>query len=251
MIVLLILLIVSLGLLVYMFKQAFENHVLHHELQLSGKDEKVSLFFISDVHVRKINSEMMNKINKKIDAVIIGGDFADKRTSIKRINENIDLLKILGPVYFVWGNNDREVGESTLRKIFSEKDVVIIENDATLIPNIENRCWISAVDDTSSRNVRIEDALKKCSNEDLVIFISHNPEVFAKVKQKENIKLKLGGHFHGGQIRIGPLGMHQHGYFKVDKGVATLISNGYGTSMLPLRLGAKPQCHIIDLIIMK
>ncbi len=27
----------------------------------------------------------------------------------------------------------------------------------------------------------------------------------------------------------------------------TLVSNGYGTTLLPLRLGAKPQCHIIDI----
>ncbi|MEL3960732.1 metallophosphoesterase [Lysinibacillus endophyticus] len=251
MIVLLLFLVVCLGFLLYMFKQAFENHVLYHELQLSsGKEEQVTLFFISDIHVRKINSKMIKSINKKIDAVIVGGDFADKRTPITRIKENIELLKTLGPVFFVWGNNDREVGEETLRQIFDEKEVQIIENDAVKIPNITNLCWLSAVDDTSSRNVRIHDALKKCSNDELVIFISHNPEQFVKVKQEENIKLKLGGHFHGGQIRFGPFGMHQPGSFKVEKGVATLISNGYGTTMIPLRLGAKPQCHIIDLNIM-
>ncbi|MFP3427999.1 hypothetical protein, partial [Pseudoalteromonas sp. SIMBA_162] len=69
------------------------------------------------------------------------------------------------------------------------------------------------------------------------MFISHNPELFGKVKHNENIKLKLGGHFHGGQIRFGPFGMHQPGFFKVEKGVATLISNGYGTTMVPLRFG--------------
>lgn len=27
----------------------------------------------------------------------------------------------------------------------------------------------------------------------------------------------------------------------------TLVSNGYGTTLVPFRLGAKPQCHIIDI----
>lgn len=239
--------VIFLSIFLYMLKQASENNVLYHEVPFEGDHEKASLFFISDVHVRKIDEKMIQQIDRKIDAVIIGGDFADKRTPIKRIYNNIWLLQRLGPVYFVWGNNDREVGEAKLRKIFNETNVTILENDAALIPNLRNRCWLSAIDDTSSKNVHYEQAFENCKDEEPVIFISHNPEVFRFVRQKYPAHLMMGGHLHGGQIRFGPYGIHPHGSFSIRDGVATLISNGYGTTTVPLRFGAKPQCHVIDL----
>ena len=230
-----------------MVKEASENNVLYHEVQLDGEREQVSLFFISDVHLRKIDEQMIQQIDKKIEAVLIGGDFADKRTPIHRIYENIELLKTLGPVYFVWGNNDREVGEENLRKIFKETGITIIENDAVLLSFLRNRCWLSAIDDTSIENEQYEEAFEKCEEGDNVIFISHNPEVFPYVREHFHADLMIGGHLHGGQIRLGPYGIHPHGSYSMRGGVATLISNGYGTTAFPLRFGAKPQCHIIDL----
>lgn len=238
--------VILLALLLYMLKQASENNLLFHEVTLNGKRERVSLFFISDVHLRKINEKMLRKIDGEINAVIIGGDFADKRTPTSRVYDNIRLLQKLGPIYFVWGNNDRELGESNLRKIFDEMNVTILENDATLIPSLRNHCWLSAIDDTSTKNAQYNQAFKKCGKEDPVFFISHNPEVFSYVRQNYNVKIMMGGHLHGGQIRFGPYGIHPHGSFSMREGVATLISNGYGTTAIPLRFGAKPQCHIID-----
>ncbi|MFC7685148.1 metallophosphoesterase [Ureibacillus sp. GCM10028918] len=242
-----IVVVILLAFLLLMLKQASENNLLYHDVVLDGQKERAALFFISDVHLRKINEKMLRKIDRKIDAVIIGGDFADKRTPIDRIYDNIELLQTLGPVYFVWGNNDREVGETTLRKIFNEKNVTILENNAILIQSLRNRFWLSAIDDPSSKNVRYSQTFKKCREGDPVIFISHNPEVFSFVRQNYNANIMMGGHLHGGQIRFGPYGIHPHGSFSMREGVATLISNGYGTTAIPLRFGAKPQCHVIDL----
>lgn len=247
MIVLLFILVILLSFFIIMLKQASENNVMHHRIELHGEREQVSIFFISDVHLRKIDDQMIQKIDRHIDAVIIGGDFADKRTPIKRIYQNIHLLQTLGPVYFVWGNNDREVGEEKLRKIFRETNVHIIENDAITLPNIHNKCWISAIDDTTTVNSNFEKAFEKCGDTENVVFISHNPEVFQNVRNRFNANVMLGGHLHGGQIRFGPYGVYPHGSFSNTEGVATLISNGYGTTLIPLRFGAKPECHIIDL----
>ncbi|MEK4285160.1 MULTISPECIES: metallophosphoesterase [Ureibacillus] len=234
------------SILSFMVKEAFENNVIHHEISLKGKKEKYTIFFISDIHTRLISDKLIQDINAPINAVIIGGDLADRRTKISTIYRNLHLLKTLGPVYFVWGNNDREVGEERLREIFQETGVQIVENDAVLLPNTENRCWLSAVDDLSSRKAQPEKAFSKCHPEDIVIFVSHNPNLFSKLKDY-HADLWLGGHFHGGQIRLGPFGIYPVGSFSAKDGKYTLISNGYGTSMVPLRFGAKPECHIIDL----
>lgn len=246
--VLSLIILVGLLFIVYMMKQAFENHVLQHDIHLEGESERISLFFISDIHARKVNDDMIQKIDKPIQAVIIGGDMVDKRTSKRTIYRNIHLLQSLAPVYFVWGNNDREIGEDHLRAIFNETGVTIIENDAILLKNCTNPCWLSAVDDLTSRKTRIQDALQKCRKNDGVIFISHNPEVLYEIKNHPvHVHLMLAGHYHGGQIRFGKYGVYPPGSFSTLNGIPTLISNGYGTTLVPFRLGAKPQCHIIDL----
>ncbi len=46
---------------------------------------------------------MIEQLEGSFDAVIIGGDFADSRTPISRIHENLDLLTPLGPTFFCLG----------------------------------------------------------------------------------------------------------------------------------------------------
>jgi len=229
-----------------MWKVAHENNVLHHQLSLHGEQEQVRLFFISDVHLRKINKKMIAQLEGHFDAVIIGGDFADSRTPIERIHENLTLLKSIAPIYFVWGNNDREIGEERLKDILQAYQVQIIVNDAVLLP-VKNRFWLSAIEDTTVKEYSFEKAFEKVGEQDLVVFIAHNPGVFAKVRAKFRADLMMGGHLHGGQIRFGPYGVHPNGSYRQRDGVMTLVSNGYGTTLVPFRLGAKPQCHIIDI----
>ena len=242
-----LLLVFVIAFLLYMWKVANENNVLNHQLKLVGEQEKIRLFFISDTHLRRINKDMIKRIDGSFDAVIIGGDFADSRTPIERIHENLDLLTPLGPTYFVWGNNDREVGEDRLRGILEEHGVHILANDAVDLPGKKNRFWLSAIEDTSTMKYSFEAAFEKVDEDDFVVFISHNPGVFARVRAKYRADLMIGGHLHGGQIRIGRYGVHPNGSYREREGVMTLVSNGYGTTLLPLRLGAKPQCHIIDI----
>lgn len=242
-----ILLVIVIAFLLYMWKVAHENNVLYHQLKLVGEQEKIRLFFISDTHLRRINKDMIKRIDGSFDAVIIGGDFADNRTPIERIHDNLDLLTPLGPTYFVWGNNDREVGEDRLRSILGEHGVQILANDAVALPGKKNRFWLSAIEDTSTMKYSFEAAFEKVDEDDLVVFISHNPGVFARVRAKYRADLMIGGHLHGGQIRFGRYGVHPNGSYREREGVMTLVSNGYGTTLVPFRLGAKPQCHIIDI----
>ncbi len=189
-------LLVVIALLLYMWKVAHENNVLSHQLSLQGEQEKVRLFFISDVHLRKISKKMIAQLQgHHFDAVIIGGDFADSRTPIERIHENLTLLTSLGPTYFIWGgNNDREIGgEERLKDILQAYHVQIIVNDAVQLP-LKNRFWLSAIEDTTVKEYSFEKAFAKIGDQDLVVFIAHNPGgVFAKVRTKFRADLMMGG----------------------------------------------------------
>ena len=133
-----------------MVKEAHENIVRTHTVHAKGQEDEFLLFFISDVHNRRISKAMIEQL-EAVEAVIIGGDFADRRVSLERIEQNIKVLKTLGPIYFVWGNNDREVGEERLLTLFAKYDVTVVNNEAVLLPNRANTTWISAINDTSTR----------------------------------------------------------------------------------------------------
>lgn len=238
-----ILAVIAVGIVLYMWALAHQNNIREHTQTLQAEGEDIKLFFISDTHLRKINKKMLNAVGK-VDAVIIGGDFADKRTPIRTITHNLQLLQTLGPIYFIWGNNDREVGEEKLRALFKEYNVQIIANTAVAL---QPQLWLAAIDDTSTRNYSFVDALNLVPTEAKCIFVSHNPVVLDKIRAQYRGDILLAGHWHGGQIRLGKWAMRPNGSCVSTTEGMTLISNGYGTTLLPLRFGAKPECHIINI----
>lgn len=230
--------------LLYMFKEAHENNIRSHEVKANGESETIHLFFISDTHARKINEAMIHSIDHKIEAVLIGGDFADRRTSEETVLHNIRTLTKLGPTYFIWGNNDIEFGEQKLRQLLADHHIRIIEN-APISLESKNDVSISAVS-YSPGEQDMKCAIEQCEERNTV-FIAHNPELFGKVHKQFQPLLSIGAHLHGGQIRLGKFGVQPHGYFKKIKNRYELVSNGYGTTLVPLRLCAKPESHLITI----
>ncbi len=165
---------------------------------------------------------------------------------MSRISKNIQNLASLGPVFFIWGNNDREAGEEEIRKILAEHGAIVLDNENCPIPG--HPMWgICGTDDPSSGKVDIAAALRNIDRHAKVLVVSHQPAVLRKIEQLYRPTLMLAGHTHGGQIRIGRFGLFEKGAFQMIAGCGKLISNGYGTSTIPFRLGAKPECHVITI----
>lgn len=240
-----------LGFVLVMFMNARKRNVIVHEMKIeTGKslDRQLTVFFISDIHRRKIDEKLMAKIlaHKEVDMVIIGGDLAERGVPLSRIADNISNLARLGPLFYVWGNNDREVGEEKIRAIINGYGGKILDNESVAIPGHPG--WgICGTDDPSSRNVDIVSTFRYINNYENTILVTHTPSLFRKVEQVHQPRLMLAGHTHGGQIRFGKFGLQEKGTFQLQEGRAKLISNGYGTSTLPLRLGAESECHMITI----
>lgn len=225
---------------------AFGNNVLVHTIHTIGAYETYSVFFISDTHNRRIHSSVIEQIQGKVNCIIIGGDFVDRRTSLNKIEENLRMLTAVAPTYFVWGNNDQEVPQEIFLSLLTKYNVQIINNDSVLIHDGENKIRLCAIDFNGTEKM-IEQSIKKCEEDEHILFVSHDPHRFKKVLDYISPLLLLGGHIHGGQIRFGPFGLFQKGSFGPFYGTQKLISNGYGTTLLPLRLGAKAESHIIQI----
>ncbi|MBT2686923.1 metallophosphoesterase [Bacillus sp. ISL-47] len=240
------------GLLIYMLKEAFADRIIYKELSFSEFPEsfgEVKLFFISDIHRRQITGKLIGEIKgKKPDIVIIGGDLMEKGVPFERVKKNVLMLMEVAPVYFVWGNNDYEVDYHQLDALLLECGVKILDNTALSFESLKgDRFVLIGTDDLSKDRERLDLALEDAGTGGFRVLVSHDPRITKEIKKEHNIHLVLSGHTHGGQIHILGYSPYEKGRIKVLPETTILISNGYGTTGVPLRLGAKAETHFITL----
>lgn len=245
--------IIGIILLIYMLQEAFQNHVLYQTFTFSTFPKEIgsmTFYFISDVHRRKIDKSMIDQMiqTSKPQFVVIGGDLLEKGVPLARIEHNLSLLSKIGPMYFVWGNNDYELQESILKSLFKRHNVYMLRNSSTVLDGTRNsRIMLVGVDDVTTEKEDLEKALEGVTERDFNILVSHNLKIIEQLSSVMQISLVLSGHTHGGQIHIFGFSPYKRGGVKQYDQTTLLISNGYGTTRLPLRLGAKPETHIITI----
>lgn len=245
-------LLLVLLLIIYMWKLATESNVLEQHLAFKDFPESfgdVKIFFISDIHKRRIDSAIINKVKGKTDIVIIGGDLTEKGVPLSQVENNVKKLKELGPVYFVWGNNDYEVDYHELDALLLSLGIKILDNTSVLFQsNTGDKLSLMGVDYIEWGRADLNQALADSEEDSFKILVSHCPRIMNRVKEEHRISLVLSGHTHGGQIRLFGFGKYSIGDISKKGNTVVLTSNGYGTSLVPLRLGAKSETHLIHLI---
>ncbi len=130
-IILIVILTLGAVLFIYMVSEAFSNNVCEHEMLFPDFPKsfgRVTIFFISDIHRRKISEKIINEVQGKAEIVIIGGDLTEKGVPSIRVKENLSKLNRIGPTYFVWGNNDYEADYQELNAILTEQRVKVLNN---------------------------------------------------------------------------------------------------------------------------
>ncbi|MDV6377655.1 metallophosphoesterase family protein [Sporosarcina sp. GW1-11] len=236
------------SLLMYMFALAHQNRLMTHTVSIKDCSSKtLNVFFISDIHRRRLPKQLINQLrHSAIHAVIVGGDVAEQGVPLERVKRNMQMLASVGPLYYIFGNNDQEVGTELLMKIVEEVGGVTLIDQTVTIP--QHPTWgLCGLQDPTNGPVDIDQAVTSAERCEHTILAVHNPSQFRKIASRLQPKLMLAGHTHGGQIRLGTWGLQDKGKFQTTETGAQLISNGYGTTMVPLRLGAKSECHIVEI----
>ncbi|WP_163101024.1 metallophosphoesterase [Peribacillus alkalitolerans] len=235
----------------YMWRTANQNKVYYKEFsfeQFPSSFGELKVFFISDIHKRLVSDKIIDEVKGKMDIIIIGGDLTEKGVPQKRVEENIRKLKSLGPTYFVWGNNDYEGDYHWLDATLLQYGIKILDNTSVIFES-EKGDVISLVgiDYLGFQKDKLPLALSDSIEGSFRILVSHHPGIIKKIKESDNIPLILSGHTHGGQIRFLGFGPYEKGGIKKQGNSLLFTSNGYGTSLVPLRLGAKPETHLITI----
>lgn len=176
--------------LLVMYKEAMRNTVLEHTLEFKEfpqSFQQMNMFFISDIHRRVVSDSLIERIKGKVDLVIIGGDLAEKGVPLSKISANIQKLRAIAPVYFVWGNNDYEIEYHELDALLLENNVKVLDNTRVVFESeLGEKICLLGVDDVGLERDRLDLALADCKEEGFRILISHNPDIIKKCLKRTN-----------------------------------------------------------------
>ena len=159
--------------------------------EFDGKRIVFAADFQLDTYAR-FNQKQLDRIIKLIneqekDIIILGGDYTNWTGKIPRFYKGMEKLeKPEYGIYAVLGNHDYNSVEKNMNGLKSlGYKVLVNENDKIIINN--QSIYISAVDDLRKGNPDAQKALEGIKKDDFNIFITHNPEYFEYMtdKQKE------------------------------------------------------------------
>ncbi|UPL50326.1 metallophosphoesterase [Hymenobacter sublimis] len=219
---------------------------------------------LSDLHLQSINYQLvrLTKIISKLkpDLLILTGDAIDKAENIPLLHNFLQLLPhdlqkvaILGNWEY-WGKIDL----AELASVYSRNKCQLLINQTVTYQFDNKTIAITGLDDYVGGNPDLPAALKTYTSSDYHILLNHCPEYTATlVKQlDENKKVDfiLSGHTHGGQINLfGFIPFLPRGSGKYLKGwyqentTKLYVSKGIGTSLLPIRFGARAEIALFTL----
>jgi hypothetical protein len=165
-------------------------------------------------------------------------------------------------VHAVLGNHDWWVDAPAVRRGLESKGIPVMENDAVKLVHGGARFWLAGLGDQAAFRVPgggwrgVDDldgtVAKTMGDNDPVIMLAHEPDIFPKVPRR--VGLTLSGHTHGGQVWLPFLGRpivpsrygerFAYGHI-VENGRHLVVSAGLGLSVLPVRFMVPPELALV------
>ena len=237
--------------------------VARYTVALPGLDRPVKIVQLSDIHASRFDMPparirrivaMTNA--RRPDLIVLTGDFisgyptrwtpAEARAALAPL---AGLEAPLG-VFAVLGNHD---GPALLKSALAGTGVQLLIADSR---DAGPLVVVGADDLLSGRNAvaSLNRAVEAVPPGKPVIGIAHEPEFMQWLPKP--VSLLIVGHTHGGQIVLPLLGTLPHNRYidthlrglYAEHGQTLVVSSGLGTSVLPFRIGARPEIAEITLV---
>ncbi|HOM03570.1 MAG TPA: metallophosphoesterase [Acetivibrio sp.] len=250
----------------YMFVEPYWIKVTYIKVKDSDIPDSFDgkrIVFASDIHhgpyfSRERVRNMVEKVNSlNPDIIFVGGDYVEKsREYIKPCFEELSHLEAPLGRFGVLGNHDYYRNGELVRQSMKEAGITLLDNAAQWITYGSGRIKVCGVGYFNRYLYPIESYLEDVGEDDFVILLSHDPD-YAETIRNYKIDIVLSGHTHGGQVTLfglwAPYIPSIYGQ-KYRTGVAdtkytrVYVSNGVGTSGIPIRFFARPEIVVLELV---
>jgi len=225
------------------------------ELRLNATgSSSQTLAVISDLHLDGLGDRERKLLEileqRRPDIVILLGDVVDGPGDLPDLERFLSALPssqriaIFGNWEY-WGGIDHDA----LRDVYAKHGVRLLINDC--------HAGIVGLDDSTAGQPDLKVALERCRSAapdvSPFLLLQHSPGFFENTAvDPANFSLNLAGHTHGGQISIfgfAPWIPHGSGSFVAGEYSTRFgrlyVTRGIGTSVIPLRIGARPEIVFI------
>ena len=254
---------------VFLYGTANVGHVAvkTHTWTAQGLTRTHTFAFAADLHIGSAQSaDTLEEFCRQVNAadpefVILGGDITDELTSYDAMTAGYRILsEIEAPVYFVYGNHDRQPNAQFFGgRTYSDEQLTQTIRDAGI--RILTDEYVKAADDLillGREDIGAGDGRKAWEALDdpfegtgALIVADHQPYDEEQLAA-ERSALQLSGHTHAGQFwplqlvyRL--LGLPAYGEFE-EPGTLLYVTAGEGVWMMPLRTEAHCEWDLITLV---
>jgi hypothetical protein len=231
----------------------------HWPSSLSG----LRLAVIADLHAGapQIDEQRIEAIvdrvnSERVDLVALLGDYIDTNVALsewiapEKIAARLGRLESRLGTVAVLGNHDWAHAGPRMGSALRDAGITLLENRAIGVEGF----WIAGLGDLMQRTADLDGTLAQVPDEQPVLLFSHNPDVFPRVPA--SVALTLSGHTHGAQVDLPFLrdkftpsrfGARYTGGHIAEDGRHLYVSDGIGSSRLPIRFRAKPELPVLEL----
>jgi len=252
----------------YSLAETRRLHVLECEFcspRLPEAFDGVRVLFASDIHTgphfgaKRVHT-LVGRINVlSPDIVLLGGDYVGgfQRGAIEFYPEIARVKARLG-AFAVLGNHDIQEGAAEARLGLARAGFTTLENTSAHIAIGEDSIAVGGLEDFWLGHPDGAATARGVGTGEFAMLVSHNPDALVDALTEAAAgtwNLALAGHTHGGQVTwFGRYGHTSSIYGQTFRtgwseiaGIPVLVSNGVGTSTVPIRFMARPQLHVITL----
>ena len=227
----------------------------------------LKIAYASDIHFGVLFKEdrvrnLARRINVfNADIVLLGGDYGESSDGAVDFFQLKPGFKAKIAVLAAFGNHDRLKPGSNEDRIIQgmrQDGVIPMINDAYMINRNGRQIAFASTDDHLRGRPTLKKVARKCMKADFTVYFPHSPDILPETYRMPGgpfYQLAICGHTHGGQVSIGGHAIKSSsiygdrflsGWYH-EQGIDILVSNGVGTSGLPVRLGARPQIHLLTM----
>lgn len=221
----------------------------------------VSALFLSDVHLQPgVDPARLRSMidDAHADLILFGGDFSDTREeTLRLLNALRGIFAPLG-IFAVPGNNDTEAFDTpeALARALEQIGCRLLVNEST--PILGGALSVGGLDEHLRGHPDYARVFPRRGGAKLLL--SHYP-ILPQASEGDMPDWMLSGHTHGGQFNFLGLTPFAIGFERVGgmgrlapalvSGVwhfgrtTMLVSKGIGTSRIPLRIGVRPEIHLL------
>ncbi len=232
---------------------------LQKQVGLKGATFKIAQ--LSDLHLSglgPVEEATLNHLKAlQPNLILLTGDVIGDRHALPALD---DFLKSLPDAIKVailgnwehWSGTDLQ----QLSALYKRHQVRLLVNEC--MPLVVNGVQLSlaGLDDYTAGQPDLVRTLQQCTPGAPIIMAQHSPGLFDEAPSPElgQIVFSLAGHTHGGQVAVGkhalytPRGSGRYvaGSYQTAWG-DVYVSRGIGTSVMPLRIGARPELVLLEL----